>query len=60
MTSLLPEPFGTGHRSNAAKRDYVLKYLEDIEYRTSASTTREEAKVCERELKSSNTYIFTT
>jgi excinuclease UvrABC nuclease subunit len=60
MTSLLPAPFGAGHRDNARKRTFVLDHLEDIEYRTSASETSGQAKVCERELKSSNTYIFPT
>jgi hypothetical protein len=60
MTSLLPKPFGTGHRSNAAKRAYVLLHLEDIEYRTYALATIEEAKVFEEELKSNNAYIFPT
>jgi hypothetical protein len=60
MTSLLPKPFGTGHRSNAGKRAYVLEHLEDIQYRTSTSATVQEAKICERQLKSSNTYIFST
>jgi hypothetical protein len=60
MTSLLPKPWGAGGRSNADKRAYVFKHLADIEYRTSAFTTSQEAIVCERELKSNNTYIFTT
>jgi hypothetical protein len=60
MSSLLPEPLGAGHRNNATKRTYVLEHLEDIEYRTSASATGEEAKVCERELKANHTYIFPT
>jgi hypothetical protein len=60
MTSLLPEPFGAGHRSNAGKRAHILEHLEDIEYRTSAFATSQEAKACERGLKSNNTYIFPT
>jgi hypothetical protein len=60
MTSLLPRPFGAEQRSNAAKRAYVLKHLEDIDYRTSASATSKEAKACERKLKSRNAYIFST
>jgi hypothetical protein len=60
MTSLLPKPCGTGHRSNAAKRAYVLEHLEDIEYRTAAFATSKEARVCERELKSSGIHIFRT
>ena len=60
MTSLLPKPFVRGHRSNAAKRAHVLEHLEDIEYRTAAFATGEEAKVCERGLKSGGGYIFPT
>ena len=60
MTSLLPEPFGTGHRSNAGKRAYVLEHLQDIEYRTSPFLTSREARDCERELKLGNSYIFST
>lgn len=60
MTSLLPEPHGAGHRSNMAKREHVLKYLEDIEYRTAAFASGEDAKVFERELKSSGIHIFRT
>jgi hypothetical protein len=60
MTSLLPEPYGSGHRSNAGKGAHVLEHLEDIEYRTTAFATNLEAKVCKRELKSNNTYIFPT
>jgi hypothetical protein len=60
MASLLPEPLGTGHHSNAGKKAYVLQHIDDIEYRTSAFLTGEEAEDCERELKSSNHYIFQT
>jgi hypothetical protein len=60
MTSLLPKPHGTGHRSNEAKRAFVLEHLVDIEYRTSAAATVQEAKNCERELKSSDQHIFRT
>jgi hypothetical protein len=60
MTSLLPPPFGAGHRSNADKRDYVLENLGDIEYRTAAHATRGEARVYERELKLKGGYRFST
>ena len=61
MTSLLPKPLGVGTRNNAAKRAYVLEHLVDIEYRTSAFPTSQEAKVCERKLKSGGgKYIFPT
>ena len=60
MTSLLPKPFGTGHRSNSRKRAYVLEYIDDIQYRTALSKTNQEARECERELKSNGGYIFST
>ncbi|WP_083860256.1 hypothetical protein [Cupriavidus sp. BIS7] len=61
MSSLLPEPFGAGHRSNSAKRDYVLANLGSIEYRTLACATAEGAKEQERRLKNgSNSYRFPT
>jgi len=60
MTSLLPRPFGAGHRDNEAKRAHILEHLHDIEYRTAAFETSKEAKVCERELKLSGRYIFPT
>jgi hypothetical protein len=60
MSSILPEPFGTGHRSNSGKRAYVLEHLEDIEYRTCTFVTPQDAKDCERELKANHTYIFPT
>jgi hypothetical protein len=60
MASLLPAPWGAGGRSNADKRAYVLKHLEDIEYRTCAIATGKAAKVCEDELKLSCQHIFRT
>lgn len=60
MISLLPEPFGHGHRSNAAKRAHIPEHLSDIEYRTCAFMTPQEAKDCERELKANHIYIFPT
>ena len=43
ISSLLPTPDGTGTRNNSDKREYVLKHLDDIEYRTTATLTRPEA-----------------
>jgi len=62
MTSLLPEPFGSGRRNNAEKRQYVLEHLGTVEYRTIACQTEEEAKDLEREIKRGaiGVYIFTT
>ena len=44
MSSLLPHPYGTGTRDNTAKRNYVLAHCDDIEYRTLATATVEEAR----------------
>jgi hypothetical protein len=62
MCSLLPKPLGTGTRNNESKRNYLLKHLSDIEYRTCACETREEAAEIEREIKQTpnNGYIFNT
>ena len=51
MTSLLPAPFGRGTRRNSEKREYVLKELHRIEYRTSACADVADAKNLERKLK---------
>jgi hypothetical protein len=63
MSSLLPAPYGAGTRNNADKRAYVLKHLDDIEYRTIAHSTPQEAELCEKGLKGpkgSKGYIFNT
>lgn len=39
MSSLLPKGIGAGGRRNTRKRDYVLKHLAQIEYRTIACDT---------------------
>ena len=54
MASLLPTPFGCGTRNNNDKRKYVFDHLGDIEYRTLACSTPEEAKECERNLKTNS------
>jgi hypothetical protein len=61
MTSLLPAPFGAGTRNNQNKRQYVLEHIENIEYRTLACSTAEEAKQRELRLKENRTaYKFPT
>ena len=52
MTSLLPIPLGAGTRNNAAKREYVMAHVAEIEYRTIPFSTCKEAKEFEKELKS--------
>ena len=62
MTSLLPQPLGTGTRNNEAKRKYLLRHIKDIEYRTCACKTREEAADIERRIKQNpkNKYRYNT
>tara|TARA_R110002111_G_scaffold10415_1_gene33612 strand:+ start:42908 stop:43264 length:357 start_codon:yes stop_codon:yes gene_type:complete len=62
MCSLLPKPYGVGIRNNNAKRDYVLEHIDDIEYRTCACNTRQEAADIEREIKQTlgDQYEFNT
>lgn len=60
MTSLLPEPQGQGNRKNMAKRVYVYKNIQDIEYRTIACRTENDAKTIEKKLKALNNHIFNT
>lgn len=58
MSSLLPRPHGCGHRDNAALRRYILKNLGHIDYRTTACTTKREAKVLEKRLRAENECRF--
>jgi hypothetical protein len=61
MSSLLPHPYGTGTRNNTAKRNYVLAHCDDIEYRTLATATVEEARSIEAHLKAvGDNYVFAT
>ena len=60
MTSILPHPLGSGSRNNLAKRTYVGRHIQDIEYRTLVCATREEAARIERELLRTVDYIFGT
>jgi len=59
MTSLLPKPLGTGTRNNERKRKYLLRHLKDIEYRTCACKTREEAADIERKIKRDQGHLYT-
>ncbi len=60
MSSLLPRPLGTGTRNNAAKRTYVRRHLNDIDYRTLACPTRENAARVERERRDAHEYLYPT
>ncbi len=61
MSSLLPKPLGTGTRNNSAKRTYCLEHLADLEYRTRATTTREDAATWEKGMKAhAADYVFGT
>jgi hypothetical protein len=60
MTSLLPKPLGQGTRTNDEKREYVLKYLGQIEYRTCPFLTESEAKALEAKLHRDQPCIFPT
>ncbi|CAE6767441.1 hypothetical protein R70006_03785 [Paraburkholderia domus] len=60
MSSLLPTPLGAGTRNNAPLRDYILRNLPRIEYRTLPCSTRTEATTREYELKQASTYLFHT
>lgn len=61
LTSLLPTPYGCGTRNNNGKREYVFLHLENIEYRTLACLTYEEAKVSEKKLRvNKDKYLFST
>lgn len=59
MSSLLPEPYGAGFRKNAKKREYVWKYIDDIEYRTIALEP-EKIKAFEEFIKKKKCHIFNT
>jgi hypothetical protein len=61
MTSLLPRPHGSGGRNNKEKSEYVLRKIADVEYRTVACDTWEEAKGRENELRENKSaYVFKT
>ena len=58
MTNLLPPPLGQGTRKNAEKREYVVKHLDHIEYRTVSCKNPDEAKKLEAELRRTGGYRF--
>ncbi len=61
MTSLLPEPLGSGKRNNSDKRSYVLGHVSTVEYRTLACASHEETVIEERKLRANkNRYLFPT
>lgn len=60
MSSLLPKPYGSGTRNNNEKRDYVLRHIDDIEYRCMACESGERAKEIEKEMKKTGHYLFNT
>ncbi len=61
MTSLLPKCHGgAGTRNNSCLRAYVAEHRADIEYRTRACATDEEAKRLERWMRDTHTYVFPT
>lgn len=61
MTSLLPRPQGAAGRNNKTKSAYVLEHISDVEYRTFACDTREDAEAREKRLKANKSaYIFKT
>ena len=60
LAPLYPEPFGVGIRKNAAKREYVPKYIRTMEYRTRPCRDPTAAKRIERGLLRANKYRFPT
>lgn len=60
MKSFFPKPYGTGTRNNENKRKYILENWKDLEYRTCATATKEEAVKIDRHLKSLNIHLFNT
>ena len=60
MTSLLPQPFGSGTRNKHEKSVYVFENLPFIKYRTIPTKTKQEAKRIENYLQSKYKYIFST
>jgi len=61
MTSLLPmDKGGTGTRNNSRKREYVARHRNDIEYRTLATKTRDQARQIETARLREYDYSFGT
>jgi len=60
MTSILPsEKGGSGSRNNDRKRNYVARHRNDIEYRTMAFKTKQDAADFEREIKQTKGHLYT-
>lgn len=61
LASLLPPRFGQGTRRNTAKSQFVFERLGDVEYRTLACTTQQDAIRIETGLAANRgAYIFKT
>lgn len=60
MKSLYPKPWGSGTRKNFKKRDHVFDNWPDLQYRTIETSTIDEAKRIERELKSKKEHSINT
>jgi len=60
MKSFFPKPFGKGTRNNERKRLYILENWEDLDYRTIATVSKEDAVAIDRFLKSLNIHLFNT
>ena len=61
MTSILSsEAGGQGTRNNKDKQNYAHRHLRNVEYRTKACTSTEEANAEERALFARHTYRFST
>ena len=45
LTNLLPVSLGLRRRNNASKRQYILRHLDELEYRTSGCASRTEAEL---------------
>ena len=60
MLSLFPKPFYKGNRDSKVKRDYIQDNIDDIEYRTVACSSKEEAVEIKNKLKSLNIHAFNT
>ena len=60
MSSILPEPHGSGRRNNNEKRQYTLNNINDIEYRTVSFLLKSEMICCEKGIKALNVHLFNT
>ena len=59
MTSLLPAPFGHGHRENSELRQFVLANASRLEYTTTACPTKADAVLLEKRLHAEHPRRFT-